>query len=338
MRVVVIGIGAIGGPIAAYLVENDVDTTVVAKYPELAEAIRTKGLKLQGTEESRYVRMNAVPAIEDLEGHFEIVFLAMKATDVENAAMALLPFLHEDSVCVTLQNGIVEDMVAEIVGRSRVIGAVVGWASTMVQPGVIEKTSKGDFIIGLLDEKGNHQRLTEVETLLGYCQPVVVTDNIYGALFAKLTINSCITGLGALCGQTFGEMLASKHTRRLFMEITTEAIAIAEQKGIKLENIGRFNIQSVAHTDKETEESLLEKHSILKAVGQVIKDGKSSSLQSLERGRKTEIDFLNGYLLKKGEELGVMTPFNSETTRFVKEIEAGTREISPRNLLELPLK
>ncbi|MHA2496809.1 MAG: ketopantoate reductase family protein, partial [Candidatus Hodarchaeales archaeon] len=183
LRVAVIGIGAIGGPLAAHLVENDVDVIAVTKHPELAEIIQKKGLQLQGVEESRLVRMKAVPLIENLEGHFEIVFLAMKAMEVETAAKALLPFLRDDSVCVTLQNGIVEDMVAEILGPSRVIGAAVGWASTMTDHGIVEKTSYGDFTIGLLEKEGNQPRLAEVETLLGHCQPVVVTDNIFGALF-----------------------------------------------------------------------------------------------------------------------------------------------------------
>ncbi|MFQ5978021.1 MAG: ketopantoate reductase family protein [Candidatus Heimdallarchaeota archaeon] len=338
LRVVVVGVGAIGGPIAAHLVENGIETVAVTKYPELAETIQKNGLQLHGVdEETRSVRMVAVPLVEDLDGHFDIAFLAMKANGVQEAVKALQPFLRADSVGVTLQNGIVEDLVAEILGRSRVIGAAVGWASTMTEPGVIHKTSIGDFTIGLLDEDGNHQRLAEVETLLGYCQSVVVSPNIYGALYSKLTINACITGVGAVCGQTFGEMLSTQRTRRLFMGITTEAVAVAFRLGIKYESIGGFEIQRVALTEGESEASIAEKHAMLEVVGQVIKDGRSSSLQSLERGRPTEIGYLNGYIATQGIELGIATPINSEVTRLVKEIEAGQRSITPENLLELPL-
>lgn len=335
MRIAVIGVGAIGGPIAAHLVENGIDLIGVTKHPELAETIQERGLQLQGVEKSRLVRMKAVPLIEDLEGHFEIVFLAMMATEVRQAAKAILPYLRDDSVCVTLQNGIVEDMVAAIVGRSRVVSAVVVWASTMAEPSVVEVTSNGQFVIGLLDETGNQSRLREVETLLGYCQPVTITDNIYGALFAKLTINACLNGLGAISGQTCGEILASERTRRLFMGIATEAIIVASRMGIKIENIGVFDIQRVALSETDSEASFAEKHSILEALGQIIKDVKSSSLQSLERGRKTEIDFLNGYIAKKGKELGVATPINSTVTQLVKEIETGKRKMAPDNLMEL---
>ncbi|MFW9915733.1 MAG: ketopantoate reductase family protein [Candidatus Thorarchaeota archaeon] len=337
MRVAVVGVGAIGGPIAAHLVENDVDVIAVTKHPKLAATIQTKGLRLQGAEEARAVRIKAVPLIEDLKGHYDIVFLAMKATEVEAAAKALLPFLQDDSVVVTLQNGIVEDAVAAIVGQSRVISAVVVWASSMAELGNVTVTSNGEFIIGLLDETGNHHRLGEVATLLGYCQPVVVTENIYGALFAKLTINACLNGLGALSGQTSGEILASQRSRRLFMGITTEAITVASRIGIKFENMGGFDIQTVALSARESEASLAEKHTILERLGQIIKDVKASSLQSLERGRKTENDFLNGYITAKGKELGVATPINSKITRLVKEIETGKRHFAPENLLELPL-
>lgn len=338
LRVAVIGVGAIGGPIAVHLVEHGIEPIVVTKYPELAETIQKEGLQLLGVdEETRSVRMTAVPSIKNLDGHFEIVFLAMKANQVQEAAKALHPFLHVDSVCVTLQNGIVEDMVGDIVGRSRVIGAAVGWASTMTEPGIINKTSVGDFTIGLLDKDGNHQRLAEVETLLGYCQPVVVSPNIYGALYSKLTINACITGVGAICGQTFGEMLGAQRTRRVFMGITTEAVAIAFRLGIKYESIRGFEVHRIALTEDDSEASLAEKHGMMELLGQVIKDGKSSSLQSLERDRPTEIEFLNGYIAKKGTELGIATPINSEVTRLVKEIEGGQRSITPENLLELPL-
>ncbi|MFX0208962.1 MAG: ketopantoate reductase family protein, partial [Candidatus Hodarchaeota archaeon] len=101
MRVAVIGVGAIGGPIAAHIAENAVDITVVTKYPELADLIESKGIKLQGLETERYVSMKAVPSVGQLEGKFEIVFLAMKAMDVLDATKALLPFLNDDSVVVT---------------------------------------------------------------------------------------------------------------------------------------------------------------------------------------------------------------------------------------------
>lgn len=338
LRVAVIGVGAIGGPIAAHLAENEIDITVVTKYPELAQTIQSKGLRLQEEEKSRFIRMKAVPMITDLDGMFEIVFLVMKAFDVNAAARAVLPYLRDDSVVVTLQNGIVEDEVAAIVGRNRVVGAMVFWASTMVDPGVIQRNSIGRFFIGLLNEEGNQNRLNEVVTLLGYCSPVDITDNIYDILFSKLTFNAWTNGLQAICGLSYGELFASKRTRQLAMGITTEGFTVAERLGIKFIKLGSVDLQSLVLSDSDSSESLSSKHAFLQSLGEYMNRFKSSSIQTLERGRGSEVEYFNGYIATKGKELGIETPINTGIFHLVKEIEAGTREILPENLFELPVR
>lgn len=187
-------------------------------------------------------------------------------------------FLLDDSVVVTLQNGIVEDAVGEIVGRSHVVGAVVKWGSTMDGPGVIDKTSHGDFYIGLIDETGNQEKLKDVAKLLEYCEPVNVTDNIYGALYSKLAINACLTALGAICGLYLGEMLASRRTRCLFMGITTETVAVAEKLGIQMEKILPLHPTSLTLSGSDSKLSMLKKHFLIKIVSWKYRRVKSSSL------------------------------------------------------------
>ncbi|MHA2296095.1 MAG: ketopantoate reductase family protein [Candidatus Hodarchaeales archaeon] len=336
MRVAVIGIGAVGGPVAAHLAENNVDVTAVTKHADLAELIRTKGLKLQGKEKVRSVAINAVPLITDLEGKYDIIFLAMKATSLIKAAKEVIPLLYEDSAVVTLQNGVVEDEVAKIVGKERVIGAAVIWAATIVKPGVIERTADGMFYIGLIDEKGNQKRLEEVAKLLECCQPAKMTDNIYGALYTKLAINATINGLGAISGLTIGKLVESSRTRLLFMGIVTELIAIARGLGIQLIKTGAFHPQDIAITGSDTPASMEKKHQILMEIFGPHVKVKASTLQSLERGEKSEIDYLNGYIAMKGRELTIPTPINTKITQMVKEIEIRKRIFTPDNLLELP--
>lgn len=337
VRVAVIGVGAIGGPIAAHIAENGVDITAVTKYPYVADLIQSKGIKLQGLETERHVSMKAVPSIDQLEGKFEIVFLAMKAMDVLDAAETLLPLLNDDSVVITLQNGVVEDDVAAVVGKSRAIGAVVVWASTMVKPGVIKRTADGQFFIGLLDETGNQKRLEDVAVLLKFCQPVTVTDNIYGTLYNKLGINASINGIGAISGLTLGQMADNSQIRLFFMDIVTETITIANELGIEINKIGDFHPQDIALTGSDSPADMEKKNQIIQKIFGLYKDVKASTLQSLERGQLSEIDYLNGYIARKGKELGIPTPINSTITKIVKEIEAGKRKISPNNLSELPL-
>ncbi|MFX1538147.1 MAG: ketopantoate reductase family protein, partial [Promethearchaeota archaeon] len=329
MQVLIVGAGAIGGVIAAHLAEHNVDLTLVAKYPELVELIKSRGIHLQGVEKPRKVVVNAVPKIEDLQGKFDTVFLAMKATDVKEAAKAILPFLKEDSMVVTLQNGIVEDDVGKIVGRSRVIGAVVGWGATMVEPGVIEKTSHGEFIIGMWDLSKNNNHLELVAELLRYCEPVRITDNIYGVLYSKLTANAGINSLGAICGLHLGEMLGNKRNRLLLMGIIAEAVQVAQKLDIQFEKISGVDISRLALTRADSRLNLLKKHMFIRAMGFKFRKVKSSTLQSLERGRPSEIDYLNGYIVKKGESLDVATPINTAIVQLVKEIEKGKRKITP---------
>ncbi len=340
MRVAVIGAGAVGGPIAAHIAENKIDITIVTKHPELADLIQTKGIKLQGFENNRYVSIKAVPSIHQLKGKFDIVLLAMKAMDVLESSKALLPFLHDDSVVVTLQNGIVEVDVATIVGRNRVIGAVVVWSSKMIKPGIIEITSpSGVFYIGLLDGKGNQTRLKDVSRLLEFCFPVVITENIYGALYSKLSINAAMNGLGAISGYTVGKIVEHENTRHLLMVIITESLNLANALGIQPISLGGIiQPQDITLTESDSSDTLAKKHQTIIDVFSPHGEAKSSTLQSLERGQPSEINYLNGYISNKGKELGIQTPINTMITRLVKEIEVGKRKISPDNLLELPVQ
>ncbi len=336
MRVLVVGVGAIGGLVAAHIAENNIDVTTVTKYADLANLIQTKGIKLQGLEQERYVQMKAVPEVKYLQGRFDIVFFGMKAMDACDAAHAILPYLKDDSVIVTLQNGVVEEEIARIVKPQRVIGAVVVWASKMISPGIIERTSDGGFFIGTLGKKGNQSRVEEVKTLLGYLLPTVITDNVLGALYAKLAINAGINGLGALSGFTIGEIVDNKQYAKLFMQIISELFAIANKEGIEVFQLSEaYHPRELILVDKYTQSEFETKHNLLKTIFQPYRTIKSSTLRSLKRKQKSEIEFLNGYISRKGKELGVQTPINSRIKAMVKEIEAGRREISPQNLLSL---
>ena len=180
------------------------------------------------------VKIPSVPLISDLEGKFDIIFLTMKATSVIQAAKDMLPFMESDSVVVTLQNGIVEDDAAKVVGTKRIIGAVVATASKVVEPGKVVRAIKGYYFIGLLGTRGNKNRLEQVKTLLEYDLPVIIPNNIYEALYTKLGVNAAINGLGALSGLTVGEMLKDKPNRQLYLKITTEVVNITNQLKLPL--------------------------------------------------------------------------------------------------------
>ena len=331
------GIGAIGGPLAESLARNNVDVTAVTKHAELAETIREKGLEIHWEEEIQRTPMKAVPSVTDLEGKYGIIFLAMKATEVVEAATQVISVLKEDGVVITLQNGVVEDEVRKIVGKNRVIGAAVARASTVIQPGVIKRNFDLGYYIGLLDVSGNQKRLEETAKLLEYDLPVIVCDNIFGALYTKLGINAALNGLGAISGLSIEKWLRDPQVRLLCMGIITEMIAVVDKLNISLIKIGNILTREIVLNKTDTPEIRTEKHKILIEALEPLKNLKSSTQRSLERGQKSEIDYLNGYIAKKGVELGIHTPINSKITQIVKEIETGLREMSPDNLSELPV-
>jgi 2-dehydropantoate 2-reductase len=336
MRVVVVGVGAIGGPLAVNLAEKKLDLTVVTKHRSLAEKITNEGLYLKSIGKIKTAKIKAVPLISGLEGKYDVIFLAMKATGVLEAARAIVPYLAEDGMVVTLQNGIVEEDVAKIVGRRRVIGAVVATTSKAVKPGVIHRTLEGAHFIGLLDNQGDQIRLQEVGKLMEHDMPVVITDNIHGALYAKLGINAAINGLGAISGLTVGELLETSEVRRVYLELTTEVVTLARKLGFKLIQIGSIPLDQIVISKEDSPEILKGKHEkLISTLLPRLKDTKSSTMYSLEKGEPSEIDYLNGFVAKKGKELNIPTPYNERITQMVKEIESGKRAISPENLQEL---
>jgi 2-dehydropantoate 2-reductase len=248
------------------------------------------------------------------------------------AAKQVLPFLKDNSAVVSMQNGICEDLLAEIVGQERTIGCVVGWGATMHQPGELEMTSTGEFVIGNLNNQID-ERIKFLKTVFETILPVEISQNFMGHLYSKLIINSCITTLGAICGLYLGEMLAVKKIRGIFIKIMEEAIAVANAHGIKVETYAS-KLDYYRFLKSKSFLGNLKRHLFIRMIGYKYRRLKSSSLQSLERGKKTEIDYLNGYIAKLAKQKNVPVPVTDALLKMVKEIEAGERKISLDNFKE----
>jgi 2-dehydropantoate 2-reductase len=331
-KILVIGTGAIGGICAALIAKAGYQIEVICKYPELVQKITNEGLKISGIYGDMQVKMPAFACISELKEMKDIVLLATKATDMMDAAKELLPFLHENSLVISLQNGICEEMLAEVLGKNRVIGCVVGWGATMHAPGELEMTSTGEFVIGNIDNSPK-ERLKEVQELLSLVVPVEISADIIASLYSKLIINSCITSLGAICGLYLGEMLSKKKLRSLFIEIMREAIAVADAMKMKVPSYAN-KINYYKFLKNAGFLGNLYRHLLIRFIGFKYRRLKSSMLQSLERGNKTEVDFLNGFIVRKGLDFSVQTPVNSKVVKMIKEIEQGKRKIGIKNFDE----
>ena len=340
MKVAIVGIGAVGGVIASYI-DREYNPTMISKNKEIVKNIREKGLKIINPRQP-VCNVQCCPSIyssfSEQKEKFDVIFLCTKATNVIEAAKEAVDYLTEIGFLVSFQNGIVENSLLEFIPEKKLIGGIIGFGATMHKPGIVEMTSKGEIVVGELNGKIT-ERVQILKSMLDNIIETRITDNIWGAKYSKLLINACITTMGAVSGLTLGEMLSKPEFRKIFRHILYEGVEVAKRKGIKLEKISGVSIHKLAASEREIKGkfclSKYYKDLIIKIIGRKYKNLKSSSLQSLERKRKTEVDYINGVIVKYGKEIGFETPVNEKIVNIVHEIEEGKREISPQNLEEL---
>ena len=331
-RFVVIGPGAIGGATAALLARAGRDVVLVCKRPGLAATVASEGIHVRGARGDFRTRCAAVTTIEELEGAFDYALITVKAPDLQDAARRLLPFLRADSLVVSMQNGICVEALAEVVGAERAVGCVVGWGSTLVAPGEIDITSTGELAIGTLS--GASPAGTEVlREALDNVFPTEIAPDILSRLYSKLLVNSGFASIGVLCGLRLGAMLVRSDARALFIAVIREAVAVADAIPLRIPPYaGKLDYYRLLAGSGPLAD--LRRTLFLWAFGFKYRRLKSSSLQSLERGHRTEIEYLNGYIERRGRAIGVPTPVNSRIAAMVREIEGGKRAISPANIAE----
>lgn len=334
-RLLIEGIGGIGGVLAAGAIDAGYSPVLITGNAEITRAIAEQGLRVRTPERELRLPAEAHTDLDELDpaARFDASWLVMKATSVCEAARRTCAHLAPEGYLVTFQNGIVEDAVGEIVGRERVVAGIVGWGGTMHAPGCYERTSGGKTLIGELDGHTS-LRVERLATILLATGPVEISGNIRGALWSKLAINCTITTLGAITGDTLGEMLEDRRLRRVFLRTYAEVIDTAEAAGIELERIAAHpKLLYLPRGAGRLRRSV--KDLLVRAVARKYGRIRSSMLQSLERGRPTEIGFLNGYVVERAAEVGVPTPINAALVRQIREIERGLRPVARSNVEEL---
>jgi 2-dehydropantoate 2-reductase len=333
MRIAVVGAGAIGGITGGMMAEKGEDVTLIDPYEAHVEAINGSGLKIIGELGERLVRVPAVTP-DRIDGEFDVIFLAVKGVDTDSALAGLEGHAVPGAPVVSLQNGINEEHIAEVIGAGRIIGGSTHYSATFVAPGVVNKTSHGGYVVGELDRRMT-DRVIEIGRLLTLVDQAEVTDNIWGHLWSKLLINVCTNSFGALSGQLFGEFMQEMVGKKLLAALFTESYDVAVKQGIELVKlIGVLDPAFLVVRDREDGERVAPVLEIMAGPEQFGKM-KSSMLQDIERGRKTEIDYLNGYIVRKGREVGAATPINEAIVEMVKQVEEGRRKLTPENLVEI---
>ncbi|HEY8041282.1 MAG TPA: 2-dehydropantoate 2-reductase [Polyangiaceae bacterium] len=325
LRHLVMGCGAVGGIVAAQLIESGQDVASFSTNGAIADAVNARGFQLRGDGPARVVPGRIEREVP--RGPFEVVVLATQPTQVEAAASAAATALAPGGVMLCLQNGLCEERVARIVGEARTVGAVVAWGAAMPEPGLYDRTAAGGFTLGRLDGSTD-ERLEEIARVLECIGPTEVTRNLAGKRWSKLAINCAISSLGTLGGDRLGALLQHRFVRRLALEVMTEVVHVARRERVDLEKVsGTLDLDWIALTEDERRASgspsLLAKHALLYAVGLRYRRMRSSMLAAIERGREPAVDFLNGEVIERGRRHGIPTPVNARVRALVWDVAAG---------------
>lgn len=337
MRAAIYGAGSMGTILGAYITKNGGKIDLVNHNFEHVRALKEKGAHIVGTVDF----VQPVKAITPFEmaGTYNIIILLTKQMENEQIVRFLLPYLTPDGVIVTLQNGIPELLIGQIVRMDHVLGCTVAWGATMLEPGVCELTSSPDsltFQLGSLTPFPN-RHLHDVESLLSLMGPVVIEDNFIGTRWTKLLINASFSGLSTALGCTFGETIKPRDSRTVLQLLIKECIDVARKGGIRFEPVqGKDVIQLL---DYQNPVKKFISYMILPIAMRKHMRLKASMLQDIEKGKKCEVDAINGVVCNYGRELGVPTPLNDTVVDVIHRIERG--ELKPcRDNLQyfLPLR
>ncbi|NMC32512.1 MAG: 2-dehydropantoate 2-reductase [Veillonellaceae bacterium] len=303
MKIVIIGAGAMGGLFAARLAAAGEDVSVVDVWAEHIETIRTQGLILK-TEQGE-VRANpaAVTRVEDLAtSAADLVIVFVKSGMTAAAARSAQTILGLAGRVLTLQNGLGNaETIATVVGADRVLAGTTAQGATLLGPGRIRHGGRGDTHIGRLTGPAD-DFCREAATILSRAGiPAIAEDAVQSLIWGKLVINVGINALTALLRFTNGQLNDHAETRELVKLAVTEAARVAAASGIRLPY------------DDAVEKVL--------AVAAATATNRSSMLQDILHGRATEIDAINGALVREGNRLGMPTPVNATLTLLIKALE-----------------
>jgi 2-dehydropantoate 2-reductase len=222
-------------------------------------------------------------------------------------------------------------VLADGLGEDRILGGFSNLGATMVEPGVYEQKNAGHLLIGEL-AGGVSERVKRVARALGQAIEVKVSSNLTGAIWSKLLINCSVTTLGALCSQTMRQYMETETGKKVFRRTYEEALSVALAIGTRLERLAVDPIPPGWPSNFAAEEHY---ESWVEAVLAFYGDIKPSMLQDFERGRKTEIDFINGYVVALGHASGRLVPMNATITDLVHQIERGVLQPARERMNEL---
>ena len=344
-RIVVVGAGAVGGYTGGHMTRAGHDVTLIDAWPEHVEYMRSHGLQLSGLTEAEChsIKVNALHVcdVQSLmtQKPVDIAFICVKSYDTEWAAHLIKPYLAPDGFVVSLQNCINEEHIAVIVGWGRTLGCIASLiAVELYAPGHVKRTMPigGDkHIVYRAGEAHGRatRRAEEVAELLRSADSAKVTTNLWGERWSKLVANSMRNGLSAATGLNGNQRDLAEGPRWLSIRLGSEAVRVGQALGYQLERMAGMDAETLARAGEGNKDALAEITDIL-IEGTKKRSGEQrpSMAQDIAKGRRTETEFLNGYVAARGAEIGVPAPTHAKMNEVVRRVERGELRPSPENI------
>lgn len=298
MKIAILGAGAMGCLYGGLLAEAGNDVWLIDVWKDHVDAVNTQGLHIEGVSGERTIKNIKATADSEEVGTVDLVVVFVKSTLTEIAISQNKAVVGENTAVLTLQNGLGNiEKIQSVVDKKNIIAGTTAHGSTMIGPGKIKHAGQGTTIIGELDGRATERMKQMKETFESAKLEIEVSDNILGLIWDKLLVNIGINALTAITGLKNGELVEHEETEWILEQSVGEAMRVAHAKGIKL---GKED--AVAHA---------------KEVCKATAANRSSMLQDVTNKRKTEINMINGAIVREGEEYGIDTPINNVLTKLI---------------------
>jgi 2-dehydropantoate 2-reductase len=299
-KVAVLGAGAVGGYFGGMLARAGVPVVMIGR-PSFVEAVQRSGLHIDSVHLQETVHPEASTELAAAAGA-DIVLFCVKTTDTVSVAKKLRAILPQDTLILSMQNGVNNAEEIRAASGIAALPAVVYVAASVPTPGTIKHWGRGDLVIG-----PQNDRTEKVAPIFfGAKIPCRISDNIEGELWTKLVWNCALNAISALGRVTYGEILASADARKLVEAAVYETLNVARAKGVHPPGL------------EDPQAAIAGSYKIAEQMSGT----RSSTAQDLMRGKHTEIDSLNGFVARLGAELGVPTPVNHALYTLVKLYES----------------
>ncbi len=329
MKFLIWGAGAIGGTMGAFLARAGHDVTMVDTVREHVDAIMRDGLRITGPI-AEFVTPIPTFAPDELTGVWDTIMLATKAHHTASAVRALQPHLHTDGCVISVQNGLNELTIADVVGADRTVGAFVNFGADYIEPGVIHYAGRGAVVVGEIDGRVTPRALAISDAWRDFDEQAIATSNIWGFLWGKEAYGAMLFAT-ALTNDSIADALAQPAFRDLYIALAREMLSVAAARGVTPEAFNGFDPTAYLPTSMPgaAEQSLAD----LVAFNRRSAKTHSGIWRDLNiRKRPTEVDAQLGIVVTLGRELGIATPLTARLVQLIHDIERGVRTQSIETL------